>query len=56
MTTRDKKDDRAKTNSMFCLSAVFFGGGFFVFFFFCLMADAWKENLFTSMKGLNRVC
>lgn len=33
MTTRDKKDDRAKTNSMFCLSAVFLGGVFFVFFF-----------------------
>lgn len=55
MTTRDKKDDRAKTNSMFCLSAVFFCC-FFLVVFFCLMADAWKENLFTSMKGLNRVC
>lgn len=32
-----------KQNSMFCLSTTFF---------FCLVADAWRENLFTSMKGL----
>lgn len=25
-------------------------------FFFCLMADTWRENLFTSMKDKLRVC
>lgn len=43
MTTRDKKDDRAETK---------FHVLFIDNFFFCLVADAWRENLFTSMKGL----